>query len=119
MRFVSPGRADVLGVEVVRDQDVGILLLDDLADAVAGGLADATWTLVPKNEWDVAAGVALIRAAGGLVEVLDEPRRPFNRENPWMAGLVAYPPTLGGEIRNLLELQAAGRGPAKDLIRKD
>ncbi|HKX76747.1 MAG TPA: 3'(2'),5'-bisphosphate nucleotidase CysQ, partial [Acidimicrobiia bacterium] len=34
---------------------------------VACGLADATWTLVPKHEWDVAAGVALVRAAGGWV----------------------------------------------------
>ncbi|HXO21469.1 MAG TPA: 3'(2'),5'-bisphosphate nucleotidase CysQ, partial [Thermoanaerobaculia bacterium] len=30
---------------------------------VAGGLADATWTLVPKHEWDVAGGVALVLAA--------------------------------------------------------
>ena len=34
---------------------------------VAAGLADATWTLVPKNEWDVAGGTALVRAAGGAV----------------------------------------------------
>ncbi|MDP9122511.1 MAG: 3'(2'),5'-bisphosphate nucleotidase CysQ, partial [Acidobacteriota bacterium] len=27
---------------------------------VAAGLADATWTLSPKHEWDVAAGVALV-----------------------------------------------------------
>ena len=30
---------------------------------VAAGLADATWTLVPKNEWDVAGGAALVAAA--------------------------------------------------------
>src|ERR1700693_3357377 len=35
---------------------------------VAAGLADATWTLDARHEWDVAAGVALIRAAGGQVE---------------------------------------------------
>src|SRR5450432_1670302 len=35
---------------------------------VAAGLADATWTLTPKHEWDVAAGVALIESAGGLRE---------------------------------------------------
>ena len=29
---------------------------------VAAGLADATWTLTPKNEWDVAAGTALVDA---------------------------------------------------------
>ena len=32
---------------------------------VAAGLADATWTLVPKHEWDVAAGVALVLSGGG------------------------------------------------------
>ncbi len=37
---------------------------------VACGLADATWTLVPKHEWDVAAGVALIHAAGGWAKNL-------------------------------------------------
>ena len=37
---------------------------------VAAGLADATWTLAPKHEWDVAAGVALVLAAGGQVRTL-------------------------------------------------
>jgi myo-inositol-1(or 4)-monophosphatase len=86
---------------------------------VAAGQVDATWSLVPKNEWDVAAGVALIRAAGGQVEVLNEPRRPFNRESPWMAGLVAYPPTLAGEIRSLLELNGAAEGPTQNLTKRD
>ena len=27
---------------------------------VAAGLADATWTLSPKHEWDVAAGQAVV-----------------------------------------------------------
>src|SRR3984885_14202894 len=31
---------------------------------VAAGLADVTFTLTPKNEWDVAAGAALVTAAG-------------------------------------------------------
>ena len=66
---------------------------------VAAGLADATWTLVPKNEWDVVAGVALIRAAGGWAEVLDDPDRQFNRKDPLMAGLIASGPHLEGPIR--------------------
>src|SRR4029077_21217958 len=32
---------------------------------VAAGLADITFTLTPKNEWDIAAGAALIASAGG------------------------------------------------------
>ena len=34
---------------------------------VAAGLADATWTLCPKHEWDSAAGVVLVLAGGGIV----------------------------------------------------
>ncbi len=46
---------------------------------VAAGLADATWTLVPKNEWDVAGGTALVRAAGGTVWRPDGGELRFNR----------------------------------------
>src|SRR5580692_11492908 len=31
---------------------------------VSAGLADITFTLTPKNEWDVVAGAALVRSAG-------------------------------------------------------
>lgn len=34
---------------------------------VAAGKVDATWTLVHKNEWDVAAGAALLQFAQGRV----------------------------------------------------
>jgi myo-inositol-1(or 4)-monophosphatase len=71
---------------------------------VAAGLVDATWTLVPKNEWDVAAGVALVRAAGGHIEVLEDPDRAFNRENPLMAGMLAHPPSLDAVIRREINL---------------
>ena len=29
---------------------------------VSAGLADATFTLTPKHEWDVAAGAALVKS---------------------------------------------------------
>src|SRR5438128_11622947 len=38
---------------------------------VSAGLADATFTLAPKNEWDVAAGSALVESSGGFVRTLD------------------------------------------------
>lgn len=57
---------------------------------VAAGLNDATWTLVPKNEWDVAAGVALITAAGGFVCTPDGKVPTFNQSNPLMKGLLAF-----------------------------
>jgi myo-inositol-1(or 4)-monophosphatase len=56
---------------------------------VAAGLTDATWTLVPKHEWDVAGGTALIRAAGGDVWRLDGSAPLFNLPKPKFDGLFA------------------------------
>ena len=56
---------------------------------IAAGETDATWTLVPKNEWDVAAGVALVRAAGGDVVLKDGTEPTFNREDTLFPGLIA------------------------------
>lgn len=56
---------------------------------VAAGLADATWTLTPKNEWDVAAGVALVEAAGGFVRGLVNSALTFNNKTPSLSGLLA------------------------------
>ena len=56
---------------------------------VAAGLADATWTLCPKNEWDVAAGVALVESAGGFVQTLEGSPVTFNHWPPLLSGLVA------------------------------
>ncbi len=59
---------------------------------VACGLADATWTLVPKHEWDVAAGTALVMAAGGLVSLTDHQPPRFNQPSAWLPGLIAVGP---------------------------
>lgn len=75
---------------------------------VAAGLADATWTLVPKHEWDVAAGVALARASGCLVRTLDGGEPRFNRAEPLLAGLVAAPPGLDPEVCRLLGVASGG-----------
>lgn len=56
---------------------------------VACGLADATWTLVPKHEWDVAAGVALVTAAGGWVATPEGDQPRFNQPSPRLSGLLA------------------------------
>lgn len=61
---------------------------------VAAGLVDATWTLVPKHEWDVAAGVALIRAAGGAIVTASAEEARFNRPHPLLSRLLAAPPQL-------------------------
>ena len=56
---------------------------------VAAGLADATWTLAPKHEWDVAAGVALVRAGGGAVIAGSREEERFNRSVPRLTRLIA------------------------------
>jgi myo-inositol-1(or 4)-monophosphatase len=57
---------------------------------VAAGLADATWTFVPKHEWDVAGGVALVLASGGVVRTVQGDAPIFNRPQPRLDGLVAF-----------------------------
>jgi myo-inositol-1(or 4)-monophosphatase len=69
---------------------------------VAAGLADATWTLSPKNEWDIAAGVALIESASGFVQNLENSPPTFNHRSPLLSGLVAGAAGLRAEISELL-----------------
>jgi len=66
---------------------------------VAAGQVDMTWTLVPKSEWDVAAGAALIAAGGGRVSLRDGTAPTFNPETPIFPNLVA-----------------AGRGRVEELV---
>ena len=56
---------------------------------VAAGLADATWTLVGKSEWDVVGGTALVRAAGGVVTLADGSEPAFNKPKPVFPNYVA------------------------------
>ena len=76
---------------------------------VAAGLADATWTLVPKHEWDVAAGTALVRAAGGVVVHVDFSAPGFNQATPMLPNLVAGTPALLSELRERSILEAGDR----------
>ena len=69
---------------------------------VAAGLADATWTLTPKHEWDVAAGTALVLAAGGVVTYPDGTSPRFNRPDPLIPGLIATPPGIAAAVKGLL-----------------
>lgn len=56
---------------------------------VASGLADAVCSFSPKHEWDVAAGVALVEAAGGFVEGLEGSPLRWNNASTLLAGLLA------------------------------
>jgi myo-inositol-1(or 4)-monophosphatase len=75
---------------------------------VAAGLADATWTLTPKHEWDVAGGVALVKAGGGFVECLDGSAPTFNNPSPRLSGLIAGGLALRQQIRTLIRKVASG-----------
>ena len=66
---------------------------------VAAGRADATWTLVPKSEWDVAGGCALVRGGGGVVTLADGTDPRFNKPEPTFPNFVAGGPRLAERIR--------------------
>jgi myo-inositol-1(or 4)-monophosphatase len=69
---------------------------------VAAGRADITFTLTPKNEWDVAAGAALVASAGGFVATLDSTPLRCNNRNPLLTGLMASGPFLKEELLSAL-----------------
>lgn len=69
---------------------------------VASGLADATFSFVSKNEWDVAAGIALVLSAGGVVQTLDGSRIEFNKARPEVPGLLVANPALAPALARFL-----------------
>jgi myo-inositol-1(or 4)-monophosphatase len=70
---------------------------------VSSGFADVTFTLTPKNEWDVVAGAALVESAGGFVSTLEKTGLTANRRNPLLSGLLASGPFLKDELLTLVE----------------
>ena len=70
---------------------------------VSVGLADITFTLTPKNEWDVVAGAALVASAGGFVSTLEKTDLVANRRDPLLSGLLATGPFLKDELLSLVE----------------
>jgi myo-inositol-1(or 4)-monophosphatase len=70
---------------------------------VSAGLADVTFTLTPKNEWDVVAGAALVQSADGFVSTLEKTALIANRRDPLLSGLLASGPFLKDKLLALLE----------------
>jgi len=70
---------------------------------VSAGLADITFTLTPKNEWDVVAGAALVQSAGGFVGTLEKTDLTANRRDPLLSGLLASGPFLKDQLLALVE----------------
>ena len=81
---------------------------------VAAGAADATWTLSPKHEWDVAAGAALVLAAGGAVWTPGGGEPRFNQPKPWLPGLAAAHGGVADSVRRLLAAVPADGGSGSD-----
>ncbi|MGH3055416.1 MAG: inositol monophosphatase family protein, partial [Gaiellaceae bacterium] len=69
---------------------------------IAAGSGDATFSLTPKNEWDICAGAALITEAGG--RVTDRYLQPlrFNQRKTLLPGLIATNRTLYEPVVELL-----------------
>jgi myo-inositol-1(or 4)-monophosphatase len=70
---------------------------------LARGQGDATFTLTPKNEWDICAGTLLVQEAGGTVTGLEGEPLVFNQPSPLRPGMIA---SNGVLHRGLLELIA-------------
>lgn len=79
---------------------------------VAAGMADLTFTLTPKSEWDVAAGAALVTASGGWAGTLDGRSLRCNERNPLLPGLLACGPHLRKQLVDLLAPLVSSR-PAR------
>ncbi|HET7560367.1 MAG TPA: 3'(2'),5'-bisphosphate nucleotidase CysQ [Limnochordia bacterium] len=76
---------------------------------VAAGRADATFSLGPKNEWDIAAGVLLVQAAGGHAH--DRHGRPFifNQPKTLVDSIVAATAQAHAPVLALIAGAEAGR----------
>ena len=69
---------------------------------IAAGRGDATFSLTPKNEWDVCAGAALLTEAGGrITDRYGKPLR-FNQRDTLLPGLIASNDALYEPIVELL-----------------
>jgi myo-inositol-1(or 4)-monophosphatase len=55
-------------------------------------------TFRPTWEWDIAAGALIIAEAGGLATDASGAALRFNAATPQVAGVLAAPPDLHGEI---------------------
>lgn len=80
---------------------------------VSAGLADVTFTLTPKNEWDVVAGAALVSSAGGFVSTLERTDLTANRKDPLLSGLLACGPLMKEELLSLVEAHIPLATPAE------
>ena len=69
---------------------------------VAAGQVDVFYTLTPRCEWDICAGVYLVQAAGGLATEKDGGEVVFNKPEGKTRSLVAANPDLHAQLLEAL-----------------
>jgi myo-inositol-1(or 4)-monophosphatase len=74
---------------------------------VAAGRVQATFTIEPENEWDLAAGVLLIEESGGSISDADGNPFVFNQPIPRFRGVIAVAATTDKELHANLRTHAA------------
>ena len=77
---------------------------------LATGNGDATFTLTPKNEWDICAGTLLVEEAGGRVTDLHGRPLLFNQASPLRPGMIATNGVLHDGLLALIAEVAPGQG---------
>jgi myo-inositol-1(or 4)-monophosphatase len=95
--------------DVVQESGIDVIPMGSVAykmARVAAGFDHATWTPVPKHEWDIAGGAALLAATGG--STLSDGGQPvrLNREIPWLSSVVAVPPGFEVHLDDVFELMS-------------
>ncbi len=80
---------------------------------VAHGKGDATFTLVPKHEWDICAGVLLVQEAGGMVTHLDGRPLTFNQPKTLLQGLVASNGLLHPQLLEFIAQHKGAQHPVR------
>ena len=70
---------------------------------VAAGMADATFSLGPKNEWDIAAGVLIVSESSGNATNRNGVPFTFNQRSTLVDGIVATTRHALQPVRMLIE----------------
>lgn len=69
----------------------------------AAGRADGTFSLESKNEWDISAGVLLVKESGGKITDNQGKSFLFNRANPLVSGVLAASADAYNQVQALLQ----------------
>jgi len=82
---------------------------------VAAGKTQACFSLQPRNEWDIAAGVLLVQEAGGIVQTLSGNPVVFNQANTLVEGIIASTHTAYPGIKEILRTYYRCEEPSSNL----